>query len=142
MQILFVSLGCDKNLVDTEMMLGQLAEKGYTFTDDEAEADIAVVNSCCFIGDAKEESINTILQLAELKTEGQLKALIVCGCLAQRYKDEIQTEIPEVDAIIGTTAIDRIVETVEKARIISKISTAPAFTGFREVLRQADILRI
>ena len=83
MQILFVSLGCDKNLVDTEMMLGQLAEKGYTFTDDEAEADIAVVNSCCFIGDAKEESINTILQLAELKTEGQLKALIVCGCLAQ-----------------------------------------------------------
>ena len=113
MQILFVSLGCDKNLVDTEMMLGQLAEKGYTFTDDEAEADIAVVNSCCFIGDAKEESINTILQLAELKTEGQLKALIVCGCLAQRYKDEIQTEIPEVDAIIGTTAIDMIVETVE-----------------------------
>ena len=113
MQILFVSLGCDKNLVDTEMMLGQLAEKGYTFTDDEAEADIAVVNSCCFIGDAKEESINTILQLAELKTEGQLKALIVCGCLAQRYKDEIQTEIPEVDAIIGTTAIDTIVETVE-----------------------------
>ena len=113
MQILFVSLGCDKNLVDTEMMLGQLAEKGYTFTDDEAEADIAVVNSCCFIGDAKEESINTILQLAELKTEGQLKALIVCGCLAQRYKDEIQTEIPEVDAIIGTTAIDTIVETVD-----------------------------
>ena len=113
MQILFVSLGCDKNLVDTEMMLGQLAEKGYTFTDDEAEADIAVVNSCCFIGDAKEESINTILQLAELKTEGQLKALIVCGCLAQRYKDEIQTEIPEVDAIIGTTAIDMIVETVD-----------------------------
>ena len=86
MQILFVSLGCDKNLVDTEMMLGQLAEKGYTFTDDEAEADIAVVNSCCFIGDAKEESINTILQLAEWKTEGRLKALIVCGCLAQRYK--------------------------------------------------------
>ena len=113
MQILFVSLGCDKNLVDTEMMLGQLAEKGYTFTDDEAEADIAVVNSCCFIGDAKEESINTILQLAELKTEGQLKALIVCGCLAQRYKDEIHTEIPEVDAIIGTTAIDTIVETVD-----------------------------
>ena len=87
--------------------------KGYTFTDDEAEADIAVVNSCCFIGDAKEESINTILQLAEWKTEGQLKALIVCGCLAQRYKDEIQTEIPEVDAIIGTTAIDTIVETVD-----------------------------
>ena len=113
MRILFVSLGCDKNLVDTEMMLGLLAEKGYTFTDDENEADVAVVNSCCFINDAKEESINTILQLAELKNEGQLKALIVCGCLAQRYQDEIQTEIPEVDAIIGTTAIDSIVETVE-----------------------------
>ena len=85
----------------------------HLFTDDENEADVAVVNSCCFINDAKEESINTILQLAELKNEGQLKALIVCGCLAQRYQDEIQTEIPEVDAIIGTTAIDSIVETVE-----------------------------
>ncbi|MDO4333024.1 MAG: 30S ribosomal protein S12 methylthiotransferase RimO [Eubacteriales bacterium] len=113
MRILFVSLGCDKNLVDTEMMLGQLAQKGYTFTDDETEADVAVVNSCCFINDAKEESINTILQLAELKNEGRLKALIVCGCLAQRYADEIQTEIPEVDAILGTTAIDKIVETVD-----------------------------
>ncbi len=113
MQILFVSLGCDKNLVDTEMMLGQLAQKGYTFTDDEETADVAVVNSCCFINDAKEESINTILQLAELKNSGRLQALIVCGCLAQRYQDEIKTEIPEVDAILGTTAIDEIVETVE-----------------------------
>lgn len=113
MQILFVSLGCDKNLVDTEMMLGQLAQKGYTFTDDEESADIAVVNSCCFINDAKEESINTILQFAEQKNEGRLKALIVCGCLAQRYADEIQTEIPEVDAILGPTAIDKIVETVD-----------------------------
>lgn len=113
MQILFVSLGCDKNLVDTEMMLGQLAEKGYSFTDDEENADVAVVNSCCFINDAKEESVNTILQLAELKNNGQLKALIVCGCLAQRYQDEIRTEIPEVDAILGTTAIDEIVETVD-----------------------------
>lgn len=113
MQILFVSLGCDKNLVDTEMMLGQLAEKGYTFTDEEENADVAVVNSCCFINDAKEESINTILQLAELKNEGRLRALIVCGCLAQRYSEEIQSEIPEVDAILGTTAIDRIVETVD-----------------------------
>lgn len=113
MQILFVSLGCDKNLVDTEMMLGQLAERGYAFTDEEEDADVAVVNSCCFINDAKEESINTILSLANLKTEGKLKALIVCGCLAQRYADEIQSEIPEVDAILGTTAIDQIVETVE-----------------------------
>ena len=114
MRILFISLGCDKNLVDTEMMLGQLAEKGYTFTDDENEAEAAIVNTCCFINDAKEESINTILELAELKQEGALKALIVCGCLAQRYQDEIITEIPEVDAILGTTAIDAIVQTLEK----------------------------
>lgn len=114
MRILFISLGCDKNLVDTEMMLGQLAEKGYTFTDDEEEAEAAVVNTCCFINDAKEESINTILELAERKQEGKLKALLVCGCLAQRYQDEIQTEIPEVDAILGTTAIDAIVEALEK----------------------------
>ena len=93
MQILFVSLGCDKNLVDTEMMLGQLAEKGYTFTDDEAEADIAVVNSCCFIGDAKEESINTILEMAEQKKTGCCKSLIVTGCLTQRYQDEVKKEI-------------------------------------------------
>ncbi|MDD2971931.1 MAG: 30S ribosomal protein S12 methylthiotransferase RimO [Lachnospiraceae bacterium] len=112
MKIFFVSLGCDKNLVDSEVMLGMLVEKGYTFTDDENEADIIVVNSCCFINDAKEESINTILEMAELKKEN-CKALIVTGCLAQRYKEEIQKEIPEVDAIIGTTAIDRIVETVE-----------------------------
>ena len=112
MKIFFVSLGCDKNLVDSEVMLGMLLEKGYTFTDDETEADVIVVNSCCFINDAKEESINTILEMAELKKE-KCKALIVTGCLAQRYKDEIQKEIPEVDAIIGTAAIDKIVETVE-----------------------------
>ena len=114
-RIILISLGCDKNLVDSEMMLGQLAQKGYTFTDDEEEADIAVVNSCCFINDAKEESINTILQLAERKKEGQLKALIVCGCLAQRYADEMQAEIPEVDAIVGTTAFDSIAQAVEEA---------------------------
>ena len=113
-RILLISLGCDKNLVDSEMMLGQLAGKGYTFTDDEDEAEIAVVNSCCFINDAKEESINTILQLAERKKEGQLKALIVCGCLAQRYADEMQAEIPEVDAIVGTTAFDSISQAVEE----------------------------
>ncbi len=113
MKILFVSLGCDKNLVDSEVMLGMLSEKGYSFTDDEAQADIIVVNTCCFIGDAKEESINTILEMAELKKTGQLKALIVTGCLAQRYQKEIQEEIAEVDAIIGTSAIDKIVETVE-----------------------------
>ncbi len=115
MKILLVSLGCDKNLVDSEVMLGMLAEKGYTFTNDEAEAEIAVVNTCCFINDAKEESVNAILEMAELKKSGQLKALIVTGCLAQRYQKEIREEIEEVDAIIGTSAIDKIAETIEDA---------------------------
>ena len=114
MKILFVSLGCDKNLVDTEMMLGQLSQEGFTFTDDEFEAEVIVINTCCFINDAKEESINTILEMAELKKQGTLKALVVTGCLAQRYKEEIQTEIPEVDCILGTTAIDQIVEAVKE----------------------------
>ena len=114
MNILFVSLGCDKNLVDSEVMLGLLAEKGYFFTDDEAEADVVVVNTCCFINDAKEESINTILDMEELKKSGQIKALLVTGCLAQRYKEEIQTEIPEVDAILGTTAILSIAQALEE----------------------------
>lgn len=115
MNIMFISLGCDKNLVDSEMMIGMLSDKGYVFTDDETKADIIVVNTCCFIGDAKEESINTLLQTAELKKTGRLKTLIAAGCLAQRYKDEIRTEIPEVDVIIGTTAIDEIVKAVEEA---------------------------
>ena len=114
MKILFVSLGCDKNLVDTEMMLGELLKKGYEFTDDEADADIVVVNTCCFIGDAKEESINALLEMALLRKEGQIKALVAAGCLAQRYKEEIQTEIPEVDVIIGTTAIEKIVEAIDE----------------------------
>ena len=84
MKIFCVSLGCDKNLVDTEMMLGQLKNKGYEFTDDETEADIIIVNTCCFINDAKEESVNTILEMAELKKEGLCRALLVAGCLAQR----------------------------------------------------------
>lgn len=107
-KILFISLGCDKNLVDSEMMLGLLSEKGYEFTDDEAEADIIVINTCCFINDAKQESIDTILEMAQLKESGKLKTLVVAGCLAQRYKEEIQKEIPEVDIIIGTAAIDEI----------------------------------
>ena len=114
MKILFVSLGCDKNLVDSEMMLGMLSGRGYTFTDDEKEADIVIVNTCCFIGDAKEESINTLLQMGELKDSGSVKVLIAAGCLAQRYKEEIQKEIPQVDAIIGTTAIDEIVDAVDE----------------------------
>ena len=114
MKILIVSLGCDKNLVDTEMMLGMLAERGHTFTDDETEAEAAVVNTCCFIGDAKEESVNAILQMAELKKEGRLKVLIVAGCLAQRYREEIQEEIPEVDEILGPMAFDRVVDAIEE----------------------------
>ena len=114
MKILFVSLGCDKNLVDTEMMLGELLGKGYEFTDDETDADIVVVNTCCFIGDAKEESINALLEMAELRKDGQIKVLVAAGCLAQRYKEEIQVEIPEVDVIIGTTAIDKIVEAIDE----------------------------
>ncbi len=113
MKILLVSLGCDKNLVDSEVMLGTLAEKGYTFTDDESEAEIIIINTCCFINDAKEESVNAILEMAELKKTGRLKALIVTGCLAQRYQKEIRKEIAEVDAVVGTSAIDKIAEIIE-----------------------------
>lgn len=113
MKIMFVSLGCDKNLVDTEVMLGHLLKAGYTFTDDEYEAEVIVVNSCCFIQDAKEESINTILEMAERKKNGACKALIVAGCLAERYRDEIKKEIPEVDGLLGTASFDSIAEVVE-----------------------------
>ena len=123
MNILFVSLGCDKNRVDTEVMLGMLAEHGYSFTDDEDEAKAAVVNTCCFINDAKEESINTILELAERRKNGQLQALIVTGCLGQRYQEEIQKEIPEVDEILGIASIDKILlsldETIERNKLYS-----------------------
>ena len=115
MNILFISLGCDKNLVDSEVMLGLLDKKGYQIVDSEEDADIIVVNTCCFIHDAKEESIQTILEMAEYKKEGKLKALIVTGCLAQRYQQEIIDEIPEVDAVPGTTSYDHIVEAVEEA---------------------------
>ena len=114
MKILFVSLGCDKNLVDSEEMLGALRERGYQFTDDENEADAAIVNTCCFIMDAQKESIEQILALAERRTEGALKALIVTGCMAQRYKDEVLREIPEVDAVIGTTSEGRIAEILDE----------------------------
>ena len=114
MKILFVSLGCDKNLVDSEEMLGALRERGYQFTDDETEADAAIVNTCCFIMDAQKESIEQILALAERRTEGTLKALIVTGCMAQRYKDEVLGEIPEVDAVIGTTSEGRIADILDE----------------------------
>ena len=115
MKIMFISLGCDKNLVDSEKMLGMLADKGFEFTDEESEAEVAVVNTCTFIHDAKEESINTILEMAEYKKNGNCKALIVTGCLAQRYKQEILDEIEEVDAVLGTTSYDKIVEAINEA---------------------------
>lgn len=115
MNILFISLGCDKNLVDTEVMLGLLASRGYEMTDDEEQADIVVINTCCFIHDAKEESIQNILEMAELKKDGRIKALIVTGCLAQRYRQEILDEIPEVDEVLGTTAYDKILDAVDEA---------------------------
>ena len=115
MKVLFISLGCDKNLVDSEVMLKLLEKKGYQFTDDETEADIIIINTCCFIGDAKEESVNTILEMAEYRKSGSCKALIVTGCLAQRYQKEILDEIEEVDAVLGTATYDSIAEAVDKA---------------------------
>lgn len=112
MKILFISLGCDKNLVDSEEMIGLLKRENYEFTDEESKAEVIVINTCCFVNDAKEESINTILQMADYRNNGICKALIVTGCLAQRYKDEIIKEIPEVDAILGTTSYDEIVNAV------------------------------
>ena len=113
MKVLFISLGCDKNLVDSEFMLGKLTKHQYTITDDETQADVIVINTCCFIHDAKEESIQSILEMARYRTEGSCRALIVCGCLAQRYREEILTEIPEVDAVLGTNSTERIIEAIE-----------------------------
>lgn len=115
MKILFISLGCDKNLVDSEKMLGLLHGKGHEIVDEEAQADVIVVNTCCFINDAKEESIETILEMAEWKKNGSLQALVVTGCLAQRYRKEILKEIPEVDAVVGTTGYEKIAEAIEEA---------------------------
>ncbi len=115
MKILLISLGCDKNLVDSEKMLGILESRGYTFTDDEEEADAALVNTCCFIGDAKEESIDQILRLGELRKSGQLKALIISGCLSQRYRDQIHEELPEVDACIGIASITEVADAFDEA---------------------------
>jgi len=134
MKILFVSLGCDKNLVDSETMIGLLNQAGYEFTDDETEADIIVVNTCCFIGDAKEESIQTILDMARQKEEGRCKVLLAAGCLAQRYKDEIRTEIPELDGVLGTTSYDAIVTMVEETL------AGKGYEKFESIDRSMDIL--
>lgn len=139
-KILFISLGCDKNLVDSEVMLGLLHKAGFALTDDEREADVIVVNSCCFIGDAKEESINTILDMARYKEIGVCKALVVTGCLAERYKEEVLTEMPEVDAVVGTSSYDHIVEVVQSVlehhihtQIFENIDITPTRTANRLV---------
>lgn len=136
MNILFVSLGCDKNLVDTEVMLGLLAKKGHQMIDDETQADIVIVNTCCFIHDAKEESIQTILEMAQLKETAVLKKLIVTGCLAQRYKEEILEEIPEVDAVLGTTSYDEIAKVIDGLFSDSPMERADA----RMIMKDVDYL--
>ena len=140
MKLLCISLGCDKNLVDSEKMLGMLYEDGFSFTDDEAEADVILVNTCCFIGDAKEESVNTLLEMAEYRKSGPCRALIVTGCMAQRYKEEITREIPEVDAVVGTTAFDEIVKVIrgvlsgqEHIQQFEELSALPGTEGRRLV---------
>ena len=112
MKILFISLGCDKNLADSEEMLELLTGNGHEIVDSEEEADAIVINTCCFIHDAKEESVNTILEMAEYKKTGTCKILIVTGCMAQRYKEEITEEIPEVDAFVGTSSYDKIADMI------------------------------
>ncbi len=118
--IAFVSLGCDKNRVDSEVMLGILREKGYTLVSDENEADIIVINTCCFIKDALEESVETIIEMAEYKNGGRCKGLIVAGCLAQRYEQEIFNEMPEVDAVIGTTAYESVADAADRILVGEK----------------------
>ena len=115
MKLFFISLGCDKNLVDSEVMLGLLQEHGYQIVDEESEAQVIVINTCCFIHDAKEESIETILECAQYKKTGKLQVLVVTGCLAQRYKEEILEEIPEVDVILGSSSYDEIVSVITQA---------------------------
>lgn len=127
MKILFISLGCDKNLADSEEMLGLLTGSGHEIVDSEEEADAIVINTCCFIHDAKEESVNTILEMAEYKKTGNCKALIVTGCMAQRYKEEITQEIPEVDAVLGTTSYGDIVKALNEAQ------AGNVFQEFRDI---------
>lgn len=136
-KILLISLGCDKNRVDSEKMLGLLNLKGYEVTDDETEADVIIINSCCFINDAKQESIDTILEMAKQKETGRCKALIVCGCMAQRYEAEIRESLPEVDACVGTGGIAKITEVIEDAlggkkdTVLDGVNTLPLEDGER-----------
>ena len=133
-----ISLGCDKNLVDTEKMLGLLNGRGVVFTDAEEEADVILINTCCFIGDAKEESVNTILEIARYKEEGKLKALLVAGCLAQRYKQEILDEIPEVDAILGTTSYEEVAWVLEQVLDSKTGEQVSCFHDLKELPHKAS----
>ena len=138
MNTLFISLGCDKNLVDSEVMLGILAKDGHQMVDDETMADVIIINTCCFIHDAKEESIQNILEMADLKKTGRLKALIVTGCLAQRYKEEIIQEIPEVDAVLGTTSYEEIAHVIDGV-----LSDSPMERGdVRLTMKDVDYLPV
>ena len=141
MKVLLISLGCDKNLVDSEVMLGLLNKAGHQLTNDETEADVVVVNTCAFISDAKEESINTIIEMGELKKTGKLKKLIVAGCLSQRYKDEIMKELPEIDVIIGATNYDKIVEAIgtNEESIVDDINYTPRPIAERIVTTNASM---
>lgn len=126
-KVLFISLGCDKNLTDSEEMLGMLVENGYEITNDETEAEVIVINTCAFIHDAKEESVNTILEMARYKEKGICKALLVTGCLAQRYKEEIVGEIPEVDAVLGTASYDEII------KALNQVFSGESFLEFKDI---------
>ena len=141
MKVLLISLGCDKNLVDSEVMLGLLNKAGHQLTNDETEADVVVVNTCAFISDAKGESINTIIEMGELKKTGKLKKLIVAGCLSQRYKDEIMKELPEIDVIIGATNYDKIVEAIgtDEESIVDDINYTPRPIAERIVTTNASM---
>ena len=141
MKVLLISLGCDKNLVDSEVMLGLLNKAGHELTNDENEAEAVVINTCAFISDAKEESINTIIEMGRLKKTGRLKKLIVAGCLSQRYKDEIMKELPEIDVIIGATNYDKIVEAIgtDEEVIVDDINYTPEPVSERIVTTNASM---
>ncbi len=141
MKVLLISLGCDKNLVDSEVMLGLLNKAGHELTNDETEAEAVVINTCAFISDAKEESINTIIEMGRLKKTGRLKKLIVAGCLSQRYKDEIMKELPEIDVIIGATNYDKIVEAIgtDEEVIVDDINYTPEPVSERIVTTNASM---
>ena len=138
MNILMVSLGCDKNLCDSEAMLGLLAKHNYNITNDEQEADAIIVNTCSFIKDAMEESVNTVLEMAKLKQQN-LKYLIVTGCMAQRFKDEIFDEIPEIDACLGTSSFDKILDVIEELKARDGIEDAEEISVYDDIDRLATL---